>query len=219
MNIEITERISRKSWLAAMGADAEMADKEAEELAKKLDEAERAIFDAARPKAVYRVMARSDIEIRGFSLQKHLEGCDRVIVIALTLGIGIDNALRKAQVTDMAMAVMMDSGASVLTDQLCDSFESHIAEEVDGYMTGRFSPGYGDSPLEMQKKVAVYLDAQRRIGLNVTDTDLLIPRKSVTALIGLADHPVKGRLATCGECVLREKCTLRKEGKFCGDRF
>ena len=44
-----------------------------------------------------------------------------------------------------------------------------------------------------------------------------VPRKSVTALIGISDHPVTGRLATCGECVLREKCTLRKEGKFCGD--
>jgi hypothetical protein len=46
---------------------------------------------------------------------------------------------------------------------------------------------------------------------------LMIPRKSVSALIGLADHPVKGKLATCNECVLKEKCLLRKEGKFCGN--
>ena len=138
--------------------------------------------------------------------------------MAVTLGIGVDNIIRKAQVTDMALAVMLDSGASVLVEQLCDDFERYIDERVDGYTTGRFSPGYGDSPLELQKTVVSYVDGGRRIGLNVTASNLLVPRKSVTALIGVAEHPVEGRLATCDECVLREKCRLRKEGKFCGDR-
>lgn len=47
----------------------------------------------------------------------------------------------------------------------------------------------------------------------------MIPRKSITAVLGISDHPVKGKLATCNECVLRDKCELRKEGGFCGDRF
>ena len=86
-------------------------------------------------------------------------------------------------------------------------------------MTSRFSPGYGDYPLEYQQNVIQYVDGPRKIGLNVTENHLMIPRKSVTALMGIADHPVTGRLATCGECILREKCTLRSEGKHCGDRF
>ncbi len=211
--MEIREPISRKRWLAALGSGGASD----AELMGKLDEVEKAIFAAARPKAVYRIMEKSDVKISGFSLEKHLEGCRKVVVMALTLGIGVDNAIRKAQVTDMARAVMMDSGASVLTDMLCDDFEEYIRERVDGYMTGRFSPGYGDSPLELQKTVVTYVDGQRKIGLNVTANSLMIPRKSVTAFMGLADHPVTGRLATCGECVLRDKCTLRREGKFCGD--
>ena len=147
-------------------------------------------------------------QVQGFSLKKHLEGCHKVIVMALTLGIGTDNLIRKLQVTDMAKAVMADSGASVLVECLCDKYEEHIKSVTDGY---------GDCPLEMQKSVISYVDGQRKIGLNVTANFLMIPRKSVTAIIGVADHPVKGRLATCGECVLREKCTLRREGKFCGD--
>ncbi len=219
MNIEIKEGIPRDKWLAAMGVfgdNACSAGKDAE-LLKRMDEAERALFAAARPRAVYRVMDRKDVKISGYSLEKHLEGCDRVVLMALTLGIEVDNAIRRTQLSDMALAVMMDSGASVLTDSLCDGFEEYIGENVDGYMTGRFSPGYGDSPLALQKSVVAQLDGQRKIGLNVTASCLLIPRKSVTALIGLADHPVSGRLATCDECVLRDKCTLRKEGKFCGD--
>ncbi len=212
MNVAITESISRESWLKALGAESADA-----KLAEALDEAEKLLFAAAKPKAIYRVMERADIRVSGFSLEKHLEGCHKVIVMALTLGIGVDNAIRKMQITDMALAVIMDSGASVLTDSLCDKFEEYIRENVDGYITSRFSPGYGDSPLTMQKDIIAYVDGQRKIGLNVTGSSLMIPRKSVTALMGVADHPVTGRLATCGECVLREKCTLRKEGKFCGD--
>lgn len=213
MNIEITERIPRDKWLAALGTHGTRD----ESLNETLDEVESALLAAAKPKAIYRVMDIADIKVQGFSLKKHLEGCHKVIVMALTLGAGTDSLIRKLQVTDMAKAVMADSGASVLVECLCDKYEEHIKAATDGYKTGRFSPGYGDCPLEMQKSVISYVDGQRKIGLNVTANFLMIPRKSVTAIIGVADHPVKGRLATCGECVLREKCTLRREGKFCGD--
>lgn len=214
MNMEITERIRRDEWLKALGAEKGGAC----DLSADMDEAEREILKAARPRAVYRLMARDEISIPGYSLSEHLAGCEKVAVMAVTLGIEVDNIIRKAQVTDMALAVMLDSGASVLVEQLCDDFERYIDGHVDGYTTGRFSPGYGDSPLELQKAVVSYVDGGRRIGLNVTASNLLVPRKSVTALIGVAEHPVEGRLATCDECVLREKCRLRKEGRFCGDR-
>ena len=55
----------------------------------------------------------------------------------------------------------------------------------------------------------------RRAGLCVTKNDLMTPRKSVTALLGLSDHPVKGRLAGCGHCVLNTRCEYRKRGKTC----
>ena len=63
--------------------------------------------------------------------------------------------------------------------------------------------------------VAAALDTARRAGLCVTENDLMTPRKSVTALLGLSDHPVKGRLAGCGHCVLNTRCEYRKRGKTC----
>ena len=59
------------------------------------------------------------------------------------------------------------------------------------------------------------LDTARRAGLCVTDTNLMTPRKSVTAILGVSDHPVKGHLAGCGHCVLRTRCEYRKRGKTC----
>ena len=214
MNVEIKQSIDRKKWLETLhvrGVDDSV-------LMAKLDEAEHMLISHAAPKAIYRVMDIDEVSTCGFSIKKHLEGCDRVAVMGLTLGLGIDNLLRKTQIKDMAMTVILDCGASVLVEQLCDEFEDIIREETgEKYMTFRFSPGYGDYPITEQSRIIRYLDASRKIGLNVTSNSLMIPRKSVTALIGIADHPVKGRLATCGECVLKDKCTLRKEGKFCGD--
>ena len=83
------------------------------------------------------------------------------------------------------------------------------------HFTGRYSPGYGDYPLECQDELIRLLDGARKIGLNVSRSHLLIPRKSITAVMGGADHPVSGYLATCGECTLRDTCVLRKEGRNC----
>lgn len=80
---------------------------------------------------------------------------------------------------------------------------------------GRFSPGYGDWPITVQPKVAAVLDTARRAGICVLNTNLMTPRKSVTAILGLSDHPVKGHLAGCGHCVLRTRCEYRKRGKTC----
>ena len=213
MNIAVTAPLDRKRWLAALQSGGEVSDT----LKKQMDLAEEQLFEAAKPKAVYRIMNKTDIKLEGVSIEKHLEGCDQVAVMGATLGIGVDDLIRKAQIRDMAMAVILDCGASLLIEEVCDIFQKQIDAETDGYLTSRFSPGYGDYPLEYQDLIVRYIDGQRKIGLNVTANSLMVPRKSVTALLGISDHPVTGRLATCGECVLREKCTLRKEGKFCGD--
>ena len=107
---------------------------------------------------------------------------------------------------------------SVLVEQAADAAEAELrqwAAEQDKYLTGRFSPGYGDWPIGVQPLVAAALDTARRAGLCVTENDLMTPRKSVTALLGLSDHPVKGRLAGCGHCVLNTRCEYRKRGITC----
>ena len=134
--------------------------------------------------------------------------------IAVRLGLKPEAVRSRA----LAAGVASDAIGSVLAEQAADAAEAELrqwAAEQDKYLTGRFSPGYGDWPIGVQPLVAAALDTARRAGLCVTENDLMTPRKSVTALLGLSDHPVKGRLAGCGHCVLNTRCEYRKRGKTC----
>ncbi len=213
MNVKVTAPLDRKRWLAALSSGSEISGF----LEEQMNLAEKQLMEAAKPKAIYRIMNKSDIKREGMSIERHLAGCEQVAVMGATLGAGVDDLIRRVQVSDMAMAFILDCGASLLIEEVCDTFQEQIESQTGAHLTSRFSPGYGDYPIEYQDIIVRYIDGQRKIGLNVTASSLMVPRKSVTALIGISDHPVSGSIATCGECVLRAKCTLRKEGKFCGD--
>ena len=49
----------------------------------------------------------------------------------------------------------------------------------------RYSPGFGDFPLSAQREILSVLDAARAIGVSLTDTLLMVPSKSVSAVIGV----------------------------------
>lgn len=115
-------------------------------------------------------------------------------------------------------AVAADAAASTLIEQLCDEIEGELRREYQArglYITGRYSPGYGDCPLALQSVFAAYLDTGRKIGLTVGSSGLLLPRKSVTAILGISQKPVTGYRAGCAHCVLQKTCQYRKRGVSC----
>ena len=145
-------------------------------------------------------------------------GCDAMVLMAVTLGSGADTLMRRLELTDIALAAVVDAMASAVMEELCNALEAEIRTSVQAqghYLTGRFSPGYGDCPLTLQQPFAIALDTVRGLGMAVTPENLLTPRKSVTAILGVADHPVTGARAGCGHCLLREKCEYRKRGTTC----
>ncbi len=79
------------------------------------------------------------------------------------------------------------------------------------YLSKRFSPGYGDLSLEIQKNLLAYLDAHRRIGIELTENYLMIPQKSVTAILGVHTRPFKDKYARCDACIRRENCKRQGE--------
>ena len=130
----------------------------------------------------------------------------------------IRETMRRLELTDIALAAVVDAMASAVMEELCNTLEAEIRTSVQAqghYLTGRFSPGYGDCPLTLQQPFAIALDTVRGLGMAVTPENLLTPRKSVTAILGVADHPVTGARAGCGHCLLREKCEYRKRGTTC----
>ena len=104
MNIEITRSIDRNAWLTALHAKGSADSR----LAEQMDEAERLLKETARPKAVYRPVEISTIIKDGdpdnsgkepaeasLSIKKHLEGCNKAVLMAVTLGVGVDQLLKK----------------------------------------------------------------------------------------------------------------------------
>ena len=118
---------------------------------------------------------------------------------------------------DMAKAVLLDGCGSAWVEAGCDEAEGELSERLPGrFLTDRFSPGYGDLPLSLQPAICGALDTQRILGLYVTDSCLLNPGKSVTAIVGVSDRPQMARVRGCRYCSMNQTCQLRKGGKSCG---
>ena len=147
-----------------------------------LDEAESELLTAAKPKYLYRVTELPcDWLIQGEDIKKHLTGCEQAVVMCATLGAEVDRLIRVSQISDMPRAVVIDAMASAMIEQVCAEVDRLLAQQMtDSFFTYRFSPGYGDYPIELQSGFLRFLDAPRKIGLSATESFLLTPTKSVT---------------------------------------
>ena len=174
------------------------------------------------PRYTYRVFGVSRVPegvlLAGRMAETMLSECSQAALMACTLGAEFDRRLRAMQARDMSSAVILDACGSALVESGCDAVEAELAGRFpERFLTDRFSPGYGDLPLDVQPEVCAALDASRRLGLYVTGSLLLNPMKSVTAVIGLSDRPQAARIRGCAYCRLREDCPYRKGGTCCGE--
>ncbi len=183
-----------------------------------LDDCEQEVLATASPKYLYKVVDLPYTGLmQGNDIETHLSGCSGAVLLAATLGAGVDKMLRIAQVTDLSRAVVLDALASVAIEQVCAQFDAKMAEQFpDLFQTFRFSPGYGDYPIGLQKWFLTELDAPKKIGLTTNDNYLLIPTKSVTAVMGLSESEIPKQRRGCAVCNLRTTCPYRKRGDHCG---
>ena len=122
-------------------------------------------------------------------LKQHLEGCDEIILFACTAGAEMDRRIARAKLSSPAKALLMHAIGAQQVEGGCDRLCRQLAEQFpDRELTDRFSPGYGDLPLEMQKDVMTALDCGRTVGITLTDSLLMTPSKSVTAIIGMKER-------------------------------
>ena len=158
----------------------------------------------------------SGLVLPGEMAKTMLRECSDAVLLLCTLGAGFEARLRAASARDMAQAAMLDACGSAYVEAGCDAAEQAIAARFPGkFLTDRFSPGYGDLPLELQPKLCAALDSQRRLGVTVTESLLMVPMKTVSAVIGLADTPQPARVRGCQFCARRETCNFRKHGQTC----
>ena len=159
----------------------------------------------------------SGVVLSGQSAETMLSDCDRAVLMICTLGFGFEAELRTLQVKNMAEALILDACGSALVEEGCDKAEEEIAARLPGkFLTDRFSPGYGDLPLSLQEDILRVLNAQRKLGVHLTDSMLFNPCKTVSAIIGLSDRVQPARIKGCDHCKMREICAIRKRGGSCG---
>ena len=190
-----------------------------------LSRCETVLRGAVRPRVVWRLfdlesdgfLAGTSFRPEGESIRALLRGCDGVILMAATLGAEVDLLLRRESRRNLVDAAMLDALANTAIENVCDNLCLDLAQAVAPRMlTPRFSPGYGDFPLAQQAAFCSVLDVSRRIGVSLTSGSLMVPQKSVTALLGVSAHPPAARIAGCDACNLSDRCLYRKEGLSCG---
>ncbi len=158
------------------------------------------------------------LRLEGHDIARHLVGASEVVLMALTLGAGVDRELRRLSLTDSLEQVLFDAVATALVERAADSCEARVrayAANKSQFCSWRFSPGYGDLPLEIQPAFLSTLDAARRLGITLTPSNLMVPTKSVTAVIGVHPTPQPGLASSCSICSLKEFCSLRAAGTTC----
>lgn len=163
------------------------------------------------------VLEGTNCSIQSGDLMKLLKNSHACILMAATLGREVDRQIGNLQKINMLEAMVLDACASVLVDKLCDDAELEIMDTLkeNEYLTMRFSPGYGDVPLEASADLLDILMAQKRIGLMLTKTHMLVPTKSITALIGISSQK-ENRQKSCGYCNLVKTCMYQRRGDKCG---
>lgn len=126
--------------------------------------------------------------LKSKNLAQNLKKCKKAIMFAATCGIEIDRLIGKYSKISPLKALMMQAIGAERIEALCDEFTKSLKEEIPMSFMPRFSPGYGDLPLDAQKEIFDILDCHKKIGLTLNDSLLMTPTKSVTAFIGLYDE-------------------------------
>ncbi|MDD4371262.1 MAG: Vitamin B12 dependent methionine synthase, activation domain protein [Anaerostipes sp.] len=150
-----------------------------------------------------------EIELDYEDIKTYFEGCTSCIVIACTLGIGLERRIKYWSKVNMSRSVMMDAVASAYLEECCDQYEATLDLKERTY---RFAPGYGDLPLGLNIPLGNALNISKVIGVSRTRSGLFLPQKSMLGLIGIGTENLK---RSCGNCIRREQCELRKEGLRC----
>ena len=147
------------------------------------------------------------------NLSRNLSGCREVCLMAATLGLGPDRLIQRAEaVGKMSRAVILQAAAAAMIESYCGGVNEEIrreAAEKGLFLRPRFSPGYGDFSLEHQREFFRILEVQKKIGVTLTESLLMMPSKSVTAVIGLSEENTHCMLQGCEACGKRD-CSFRR---------
>lgn len=195
------------------------------EITEELKQILKQVMDELKQVCTYKVCYRrmdirwkNDMPLLPFpstskNLAKCLRGSSQIVLFAATIGLEIDRYIARYQKLSPVKALIAQAYGAERIENLCDTFCNEIQDMVmkEGYCCStRYSPGYGDLPLETQVEIFKLLDCSRQIGISLNSSLLMSPSKSVTAIMGLGEQGMASGNHKCSECNKLD-CEYRKQ--------
>ena len=171
-------------------------------------------------------LKETNLALTGDDIKNHLKESENCILMAVTLGNDVDSKIRYYERKSITRALILDACATAAVEEICDEICEELEQIVNKEnktLTSRYSPGYGDLSIDIQKDFLSVLGAEKAIGLTASSHSILIPRKSVTAIVGVIDIKNEDQLSpgdntednTCLSCKNYPTCMFRREGGRC----
>ncbi|MCR5517377.1 MAG: Vitamin B12 dependent methionine synthase activation subunit [Lachnospiraceae bacterium] len=177
-----------------------------------IDECLNLIDDIADYKCIYKrysiavrngVVIFPDFELKSERLCFNLKDCEEAYLFLATLGAGFDMQLKRYMRFDMPRALVWQAIGAAAIEDYCNDICQKIADDLvkEGlYLRPRFSPGYGDLALCNQRLILPALDSARKAGVTLTEGDIMLPEKSVSAIIGITKKKSACYVKGCASC-------------------
>jgi hypothetical protein len=151
------------------------------------------------PKGIYTVTA-------GGSLpgSRMFEDLERVAFCICTIGPGVEREVSALTGRgEILRALVLDSVGSVAAEAVAEHIDGEIQAlaSLEGLKTScRSSPGYGDWDIREQACIFSLLPGER-VGVTLSESFMMIPRKSITFAIHIAEKPARMRSKeSCRNC-------------------
>ena len=163
----------------------------------------------------------TNLILKSKDVSELLKDCDKCVLMCATLGFNIEKNIRRYSYNNLTKGIIIDACATTSIEEVCDLVQDSILDKVakeEKSLTMRYSPGYGDLDISANRDILNVLDAHRKIGVTVTNTGIMIPRKSVVALIGITNEKIGKVKRTCENCSNRFNCEYRRKADGCGGK-
>ena len=132
-------------------------------------------------------------EVKSADLARNLRGgtstCTEIFIFAATIGLDYDRLVQRARISSMAKASFLNAIGAAAVENVCDQLNEELRQLAAGEsktLRPRYSAGYGDFTLENQRGIFDLLTPSKYIGLTLKDNLIMVPEKSVTAVVGVA---------------------------------
>ncbi|MBQ1295402.1 MAG: hypothetical protein IIY21_15270 [Clostridiales bacterium] len=199
----------------------------APEMQEKINKAIEHLGTQSHPRIIskeYRIMVaektvtlhaeNEDVTFESEGLVRNLTGCCGAVLLAATIGPACDMLVRRASITSAADSAVYQATGAAAIEAFLDDYNDKLKASYEArglFLRPRFSPGYGDLKLEHQKDWFRLLDITKQIGIELTDSLLMVPTKSVTAIIGIGIDKSKTGCTGCKGCNRHDTCEFSKE--------